>query len=111
MLFNITTSYFMGVLILGYFNNGLSLDQSKQEEPDLEKQKEIDSSETMSKRNVAIIQKRNAFGFVILFNIVCIGGMIKPYAFLHDYFDETIDKFLIDGTIYFLTMSSAYLLL
>jgi len=112
VLLSILSSYVLGVLIISYYNNGIaaSTHHHQPESSDLEKQKEGAINE-ISKRIAVIIQKRNVFPFVLIFNIVFLGAIIKAYVNLHFYFNESIEKFMIDATIYSFTMSCAYFLL
>lgn len=115
VLLNILSSYVLGLLTISYYNNGIAASShhfhpQESESSDLEKQKEGAINE-ISKRIAVIIQKRNVFPFVLIFNIVFLGAIIKAYVNLHYYFNESIEKFMIDATIYTFTMSCAYFLL
>ena len=69
---------------------------------------------TISRRSNAyskIIKKRNVIIFVLLFNVVYFGAVVKAYVNLGFYFNESIEKFMIDATLYIFTMVCGYFIL
>ncbi len=83
IVLNITTSYILGLVFMGYYNQNEEKINQNQE-------------------HWEVIKKRNIILFIFMFSVIYFGAAVKCYFWRYFFLEEAQEKFMMDSAIYFL---------